>query len=95
MIRTQISFDADLYERAKQAARRECISLAELCRRSVAEAIAPRRAESRPWASFIGSIDGVRDDSARVNAVVYDREAPGERLVAVVRERLKGVGDAR
>ena len=76
MIRTQISFDADLYERAKQAARREGVSLAELCRRSVADAIAPRRAASRPWASFIGSIDGAPDDSASVDAVVYNREAP-------------------
>lgn len=75
MIRTQISFDEMLYEHAKRAARRQGISLAELCRRSVADAIARSDAEE-PWMPYIGSIDGEREDSSRVDAVVYGRDAP-------------------
>ena len=75
MIRTQISFDKALYEQAKRFARRQGISLAELCRRSVAETIA-RGGSSEPWMSYVGSIDGSPGDSASVDEVVYGREAP-------------------
>ena len=75
MIRTQISFDEVLYGRAKRAAKRRGISLAELCRRSVAEAVA--RDDSRhPWMNYIGAVDGAPDDSANVDKVVYGRDAP-------------------
>lgn len=40
MVRTQVSFDESLYERAKQVAEQQGISLSELCRRGVAELIA-------------------------------------------------------
>ncbi|MGQ0619838.1 MAG: CopG family transcriptional regulator [Panacagrimonas sp.] len=75
MIRTQISFDKALYERAKRSARRQGVSLAELCRRSVAAAVAQEPSE-QPWMAFIGSVDGSLDDSSSVDAVVYGRDAP-------------------
>ena len=75
MIRTQISFDKALYVRAKRVAKRRGISLAELCRRSVAEAVAVEDTE-RPWMRYVGIIDGEPDDSARVDEVVYGRQSP-------------------
>ncbi|HME39410.1 MAG TPA: CopG family transcriptional regulator [Steroidobacteraceae bacterium] len=75
MIRTQISFDKALYERAKRAAKRRGVSLAELCRRSVAEVVG-RDETAHPWMNFIGIIDGGADDSSSVDDVVYGRNAP-------------------
>jgi len=75
MIRTQISFDVDLYERARASAKRHGISMAELCRRAVAEVVA-RESSEQPWMSFAGIFDGAEDDSGSVDSVVYDREAP-------------------
>lgn len=73
MIRTQVSFDADLYARARATAARRGISMAELCRRAVAEVIA-RESPNRPWMSFAGIFDGSEKDSESVDSVVYDRE---------------------
>ena len=75
MIRTQISFDKTLYDRAKRAAKRQGISLAELCRRSIAEVVG-RDDSAHPWMHYIGSVDGDADDSSSVDQVVYGREAP-------------------
>ena len=75
MVRTQISFDKKLYARAQRAAKLRGVSLAELCRRSVAEAIGRDRIE-HPWMRFIGVVDGEANDSSRVDNVVYGREAP-------------------
>lgn len=75
MIRTQISFDKALYERAKRVAKRRGVSLAELCRRSLAEAIG-RDDDAQPWMRFAGVVDGEPGDSARVDEVVYGRDAP-------------------
>jgi hypothetical protein len=75
MIRTQISFDKALYERAKRAAKRRGVSLAELCRRSVAEVVA-RDDVQHPWMNYIGTVDGEPDDSTSVDEVVYGRDAP-------------------
>jgi hypothetical protein len=75
MIRTQISFDKVLYERAKRAARRQGVSLAELCRRSIAEVVA-RDDTDHPWMSYVGSVDGELRDSLSVDEVVYGRDAP-------------------
>jgi hypothetical protein len=75
MIRTQISVDADLYARAKEIARREGISLAELCRRSLEEAVA-RQPSKKPWMKYAGIVDGSPEDSATVDAVVYGRDRP-------------------
>ena len=75
MIRTQISFDKTLYERAKRAARRRGVSLAELCRIGVAE-IVGRDDVRQPWMSYVGIVDGNVEDSSRIDEVVYGREAP-------------------
>ena len=75
MIRTQISVDEHLYMRAKKAARRNGISLAELCRRSLELAIASAPS-GKPWMSYSGIFEGRHDDSASVDSVVYEREAP-------------------
>jgi len=75
MIRTQISFDKALYERAKRAAKRRGVSLAELCRRSIAEAVG-RDDTAHPWMQYIGVVDGDAGDSTSVDDVVYGRDAP-------------------
>ncbi|MET0592938.1 MAG: CopG family transcriptional regulator [Polyangiaceae bacterium] len=75
MIRTQISFDAKLYARAKTLARKQGISLAELCRQSLASAIAAETSD-KPWMKYAGTIDGHPDDSGSVDDVVYGRDAP-------------------
>lgn len=75
MIRTQISVDEDLYERAKVVAKRHGVSLAELCRRGLA-ALVGGEPSTRPWMQYAGIADGTADDSASIDAVVYDRESP-------------------
>jgi hypothetical protein len=75
MIRTQISFDEALYKRARRAAKRQGVSLAELCRRSVAEVVG-RDDAAQPWMKYIGVIEGNTNDSATVDDVVYGRDAP-------------------
>jgi len=75
MIRTQISVDEELYERAKTLAKREGISLAELCRRSLQDAVA-RTPSDKPWMAYAGTIEGNAEDSSTVDEVVYGRDAP-------------------
>jgi hypothetical protein len=75
MIRTQISVDEATYQRAKEVARRKGISLAELCRRSLAEVLA-REPADHPWMEYAGILEGDPGDSESVDAVVYDREKP-------------------
>jgi hypothetical protein len=75
MIRTQISFDAKLYTRAKILARRRGISLAELCRQSLENTLAAEIPD-KPWMKFAGIVDGQPDDSASVDDVVYGRDRP-------------------
>ena len=75
MIRTQISFDKTLYDRAKRAAKRQGVSLAELCRRSIAEVVA-RDDSHYPWMKYVGAVDGSENDSSSVDEVVYGRDAP-------------------
>ncbi len=75
MIRTQISVDKELYERAKEVARRQGISLAELVRRGLEELVS-REPSDRPWMAYAGVFDGKMSDSATVDSVVYDRETP-------------------
>jgi hypothetical protein len=73
MVRTQVSFDEQLYTRAKVIARRKGISLAELCRRGLEEVIV-REPSDKPWMAFSGIAEGSVDDSSSVDAVVYGRE---------------------
>lgn len=75
MIRTQISVDRILYERAKALARRQGISLAELCRRSLQEAVS-REPADKPWMAYAGILDGDKLDSTTVDEVVYGRVEP-------------------
>jgi Ribbon-helix-helix domain len=75
MIRTQISVDAELYERAKEVARRLGISLAELCRRGLEEVVA-RHPTGKPWMSYAGVIEGHKEDSSTIDDVVYGRNQP-------------------
>ena len=74
MIRTQISVDRELYERAKSVAKRQGISLAELCRISLRET-ASSEPMDKPWMAFTGILDGEPDDSKTVDEVVYRRSA--------------------
>lgn len=75
MIRTQISVDEDLYKRAKALARRQGISLAELCRRSLEEVVA-REPSDKAWMAFAGTFDGEEAGSTSVDRIVYGRETP-------------------
>lgn len=75
MIRTQVSFDEELFTRAKEVARARGISLSELCRRGVAELIAKERSD-KPWMAYAGMFEGRPDDSSSVDEVVYGRERP-------------------
>lgn len=76
MIRTQISVDAELYERARALAKRQSISFAELCRRSLQAAVS-REPNDKPWMAYAGTIDdGHPDDSSTVDEVVYGRDEP-------------------
>jgi hypothetical protein len=75
MVWAQISLDDELYLRAKEVARRKGISFVELCRRSLEEAVA-REPSKKPWLVFAGMLEGHADDSAGIDRVVYDRDAP-------------------
>lgn len=75
MVRTQISLDEELYRRAKQLARREGISFAELCRRGLQEVVG-RAPSDKPWMASAGIFEGHAGDSASVDEVVYGRERP-------------------
>lgn len=75
MIRTQISVDEEMYARAKEAARRQGISLAELCRRSLGETLS-REPVCHPWMAWVGILEGAPEDSASVDDVVYGRASP-------------------
>jgi hypothetical protein len=76
MLRTQISLDADLYERARAEAARRGISIAELMRRALAAQLASRSSD-RPWMHFAGTLDsGDPGASASIDDVVYRRGRP-------------------
>ena len=75
MIRKQVFSDKKLYERAKSVAKKQGVSFAELCRRSLAEAVS-RQKDERPWMRFVGIVDGDRGDSTRIDAAFYERNAP-------------------
>lgn len=78
MIRMQISIDQELYSRAKAMARRQGISLAELCRRGLRETVS-REPVERPWMKYAGILDGAPDDSETVDGVVYRCDMPRNR----------------
>ena len=75
MIRTTISLDAELHERAKLLAKQKGISFAELCRRCLADSLS-EVASDKPWMDFAGTVDGAWEDSRSVDEIVYDRDRP-------------------
>lgn len=77
MIRTQISLDEDAYRAAKDEAKRQGISLAEVLRRSVAVTLNERRTSRHPWMRWAGALaSGDRKASRTVDEVVYGRPRP-------------------
>lgn len=77
MVRTQVSFDAEMYEEARRQARLARISLAEFCRRAVARALVAGSRKERSWLRFSGILaSGDPDSSRSVDQVVYGRPEP-------------------
>lgn len=76
MIRTQISFDEELYRRARVEAKRLGISLAELCRRGLLRVLA-QKPSTHAWMKHAGVLSsGDPGASESIDAVVYGREEP-------------------
>jgi len=75
VVRVQIPVEEELYERARELAKRKGISLAELCRRHLQEAVS-RVPSCKPWMAYAGDLDGHPDDSSTVDEVVYGRDEP-------------------
>lgn len=75
MVRTQISFEEDLYRDARAEARRLGISLAELCRRALRQVMPAGSARpGKPWMRFSGIVKGGHRDSSRkakIDRTVY------------------------
>jgi hypothetical protein len=81
MVRTQISFEPEEYEAARRVAAARGISLAELCRRGLREAVGRegiRAGRTRaPWMRHAGALaSGDALASETVDAVVYGRAQP-------------------
>jgi hypothetical protein len=77
MIRTQISLDEGAYRAAKEEAKRQGVSLAEVLRRSVAVTLNERRGSRHPWMRWAGALaSGDRKSSRTVDEVVYGRPRP-------------------
>ncbi|MYA63952.1 MAG: hypothetical protein F4139_06285 [Gemmatimonadetes bacterium] len=74
MIPLRISLDRDLYEQADRVSRRQGVSLADFCRRTLREALAGYP-EDKPWMAYVGSLEGRANDSRTVDAVVYGHDA--------------------
>ena len=76
MIRTQISFDPDLYAEAKRVAKRRGVSLAELCRLGL-RSVLGREVSQAPWMKYVGMFTSNDDrTSETIDEVVYGRERP-------------------
>lgn len=74
MIRTQVSLNPHLYEDAREEARKQGISFAELVRRALAQILPPRDTD-RPWMDLAGRIEqGGEEASQTIDAVVYGRD---------------------
>ena len=73
MIPIRISLDRELYEHADSVSRRQGVSLAEFCRRTLREALA-RYPDDKPWMAYVGSLEGRPDDSITVDGIVYGHD---------------------
>jgi hypothetical protein len=70
MIRTQVSLDKREYELAKKEARAQGISVAELVRRAVRQALPPTG--TGPWMRYAGLVEsGDPRSSQSVDEIVY------------------------
>jgi hypothetical protein len=70
MIRTQISFDKKEYDLAKREAKALGISLAELVRRAIREALRP--SSKAPWMRYAGMVEtGDPRSSQSIDEIVY------------------------
>ena len=70
MLRTQISLSEEEYEAAKQEAQRLGISLAELLRRSLRNALPVDQA--KPWMQYAGMVEsGNPQSSQSIDELVY------------------------
>ncbi len=77
MVRTQVSFEAEMYDQARAEARRLGVSFAELCRRAVAQLLRQQPDGDPSWMDFAGAIEtGGPDASQSIDVVVYGRERP-------------------
>ena len=75
MIPIRISLDPETYRQADKVARRQGITLAEFCRRTLSEAFA-RYPKDKPWMAYVGMFDGQPEDSTTVDDVIYGRTSP-------------------
>lgn len=76
MIRTQISFDPELYREAKRVAKDRGVSLAELCRVGL-RSVLGREESQAPWMKYVGMFTSDDDrTSETIDEVVYGRERP-------------------
>jgi hypothetical protein len=75
MIRTQISVDKSLYQRAKRTALRRGISIAELCRQGLEQVVASDT-PTKPWMEMAGIFEGNPNDSATIDSELYGKEHP-------------------
>jgi hypothetical protein len=76
MLRTQISLEPEMYERARLEAARLGVSIAELMRRALAAQLAAD-AGGRPWMRFAGVLaSGDPRASRSVDEAVYGRGRP-------------------
>ena len=70
MIRTQVSLDEQEYVRAKKEAKALGISVAELVRRAVRQALP--LSEDRPWMRYAGLVEsGDVRSGQRIDEIVY------------------------
>ena len=70
------SFDAELYRKAQEEARRLGVSVAELCRRGLRQVLPPEDGLDRVLRHAGTLSSGDSDASERVDAIVYGREEP-------------------
>lgn len=76
MVRTQISFERDLYAQAKRAAKRRGVSLAELCRLGLRHMLSQEPSHA-PWMKYVGAFTSDNDTTSEsIDEVVYGRETP-------------------
>ena len=76
MVRTQISFDPELYDQAMRMAKQRGVSLAELCRLGL-RTVLGRELSQAPWMKYVGMFTSDDDrTSETIDKVVYGRERP-------------------